>query len=38
MSLVIKNVETCDAGKYKISAENELGMDEAEVSLTLKGK
>lgn len=38
MSLVIKNVENSDAGKYVISAENELGEDSAEMTLSVKGK
>lgn len=38
MSLVIKNVEKADAGKYTVSAENELGEDSAEVTLSVKGK
>lgn len=37
MSLVIKNVEQADAGKYTVSAENELGADTAEVTLSVKG-
>lgn len=37
MSLVIKNVDSSDAGKYQVSAENELGGDTAEVSLSVKG-
>lgn len=37
MSLVIKNVENADAGKYVVSAENELGEDSAEMTLSVKG-
>lgn len=37
MSLVIKNVENTDAGKYIVSAENELGSDSAEMTLKVKG-
>lgn len=37
MSLVIKNVESADAGKYTVSAENELGEDTAEMTLSVKG-
>lgn len=37
MSLVIKNVENADAGKYTVSAENELGEDTAEMTLSVKG-
>lgn len=37
MSLVIKNVENADAGKYIVSAENELGEDTAEMTLSVKG-
>lgn len=37
MSLVIKNVEKADAGTYTVSAENELGEDSAEVTLSVKG-
>lgn len=36
MSLVIKNVQPEDAGKYEISAENELGSDTSEMNLTVK--
>lgn len=36
ISLVIKNVENADAGTYQVSAENELGGDTAEVSLSVK--
>lgn len=36
MSLVIKNVDTGDAGKYVITAENELGSDTADLTLTVK--
>lgn len=38
MSLVIKNVQSEDAGKYTFIAENELGSDTAEMNLTVKGK
>jgi len=37
MSLVIKNVDTVDAGEYTIEAINELGQDEASISLVVKG-
>lgn len=37
MSLVIKNVENADAGKYTVSAQNELGEDTAEMTLSVKG-
>lgn len=37
MSLVIKNVTSEDAGKYEVIAENELGIDSAEMTLTVKG-
>ncbi|VEN40603.1 unnamed protein product [Callosobruchus maculatus] len=36
MSLIIKNVESSDAGKYTVHAENELGTDSAEMNLTVK--
>ncbi|XP_017774924.1 PREDICTED: muscle M-line assembly protein unc-89 isoform X2 [Nicrophorus vespilloides] len=36
MSLVIKNVEAKDAGRYEITAENELGQDIREMHLTVK--
>ncbi|XP_016928763.3 obscurin isoform X6 [Drosophila suzukii] len=36
MSLVIKNVDTVDAGEYTIEAINELGQDEASISLVVK--
>ncbi|CAH1108368.1 unnamed protein product [Psylliodes chrysocephalus] len=36
VSLVIKDVESTDAGKYTFTAENELGIDTAEMSLTVK--
>lgn len=38
MSLVIKNVQSSDAGKYTFYAENELGSDTAEMNLTVKGE
>lgn len=38
MSLVIKNVQPVDAGAYLVSAENELGSDSAEMTLTVKGE
>ncbi|CAH1967619.1 unnamed protein product [Acanthoscelides obtectus] len=38
MSLIIKDVESSDAGKYTVHAENELGTDSAEMNLTVKGK
>lgn len=37
MSLVIKSVESHDAGDYKISAVNDLGQDFDTVHLTVKG-
>lgn len=37
MSLVIKDVEKADAGTYRVSAENELGEDSAELTLKVKG-
>lgn len=37
MSLVIKSVESHDAGDYKISAVNDLGEDFDTVHLTVKG-
>nr|CAH7742463.1 unnamed protein product [Callosobruchus chinensis] len=36
MSLIIKNVESSDAGKYTVHAENELGTDSTEMNLTVK--
>ncbi|XP_028138772.2 obscurin isoform X2 [Diabrotica virgifera virgifera] len=36
VSLVIKDVESSDAGKYTFTAENELGIDTAEMNLTVK--
>ncbi|KAJ8919920.1 hypothetical protein NQ315_006449 [Exocentrus adspersus] len=36
MSLIIKNVQSEDAGKYTFTAENELGSDTAEMQLTVK--
>uniref|UniRef100_A0A6P4FNS7 Muscle M-line assembly protein unc-89 isoform X5 n=1 Tax=Drosophila rhopaloa TaxID=1041015 RepID=A0A6P4FNS7_DRORH len=36
MSLVIKNVDTTDAGEYTIEAINELGQDESTISLVVK--
>ncbi|XP_057667153.1 obscurin isoform X17 [Diorhabda carinulata] len=36
VSLVIKDVESSDAGKYTFTAENELGVDTAEMNLTVK--
>lgn len=36
ISLVIKNVEAADAGKYECTAENELGVDKAEMKLVVK--
>ncbi|XP_018567720.1 obscurin isoform X4 [Anoplophora glabripennis] len=36
MSLVIKNVQSDDAGIYTFTAENELGSDTAEMKLTVK--
>ncbi|XP_043948228.1 obscurin isoform X2 [Drosophila biarmipes] len=36
MSLVIKNVDTTDAGEYTIEAINELGQDESSISLVVK--
>ncbi|XP_023017381.2 obscurin isoform X4 [Leptinotarsa decemlineata] len=36
VSLVIKDVESSDAGKYTFTAENELGSDTAEMNLTVK--
>lgn len=38
MSLVIKSVNTEDAGEYTIEAVNELGQDTASINLTVKGK
>lgn len=38
MSLIIKNVKSEDAGIYKITAENEMGTDSAEMKLIVKGK
>lgn len=38
VSLVIKDIESSDAGKYTFSAENELGIDTAEMTLTVQGK
>lgn len=37
LSVVIKNVEASDAGKYEFSAENELGRDIKEMTLNVKG-
>lgn len=37
MSLVIKNVDTVDAGVYTIEAINELGQDESSINLVVKG-
>ena len=37
ISLVIKNVEESDAGKYEIIAENELGQDIREMTLSVRG-
>lgn len=37
ISLVIKNVEESDAGKYEITAENELGQDIREMTLSVRG-
>lgn len=37
ISLVIKDVQSEDAGKYIITAENELGSDTGEMNLTVKG-
>lgn len=37
ISLVIKNVEPADAGKYECTAENELGIDKADMKLIVKG-
>ncbi|CAH0545690.1 unnamed protein product [Brassicogethes aeneus] len=36
MSVVIKDVQNEDAGKYTITASNDLGVDSAEMSLTVK--
>ncbi|XP_063930937.1 obscurin isoform X4 [Zophobas morio] len=36
MSLVIKDVQKEDAGKYECTAENEIGSDTAEMTLTVK--
>ncbi|XP_017045137.1 obscurin isoform X2 [Drosophila ficusphila] len=36
MSLVIKNVDTVDAGEYTIEAINELGQDESSINLVVK--
>ncbi|KAG5881050.1 hypothetical protein JTB14_033964 [Gonioctena quinquepunctata] len=36
VSLVIKDVESSDAGKYTFIADNELGSDTAEMNLTVK--
>ncbi|XP_068917949.1 obscurin isoform X4 [Tenebrio molitor] len=36
MSLVIKDVQKEDAGKYQCTAENEIGSDTAEMTLTVK--
>ncbi|EDW57066.1 GM15480 [Drosophila sechellia] len=36
MSLVIKNVDTVDAGVYTIEAINELGQDESSINLVVK--
>ncbi|XP_070068460.1 obscurin isoform X3 [Drosophila takahashii] len=36
MSLVIKNVDTTDAGEYTIEAINELGQDESTINLVVK--
>ncbi|XP_066256138.1 obscurin isoform X9 [Euwallacea similis] len=36
MSLVIKDVKQADAGVYKITAENEMGIDTAEMKLIVK--
>ncbi|KAL1518226.1 hypothetical protein ABEB36_001883 [Hypothenemus hampei] len=36
MSLVIKDVKSEDAGVYKITAENEMGIDSAEMKLIVK--
>lgn len=38
MSLVIKNLQSEDAGDYKIKAINDLGEDVETVHLTVKGK
>lgn len=38
MSLIIKDVDASDAGKYTFTAENELGTDTVEMNLTVKGK
>lgn len=38
ISLVIKDIESSDAGKYKFIAENELGSDSVEMNLTVKGE
>lgn len=37
MSLVIKDVKSEDAGVYKITAENEMGIDTAEMKLSVRG-
>ncbi|KAJ8950645.1 hypothetical protein NQ318_010845 [Aromia moschata] len=36
MSLVIKDVQSSDAGVYTVTAENELGSDSADMNLTVK--
>lgn len=38
MSLIIKDVDASDAGKYTIIAENELGTDTVEMNLTVQGR
>lgn len=38
MSLVIKNINTEDAGEYTIEAVNELGHDEGSINLVVQGK
>lgn len=37
MSLIIKDVDESDGGKYTVTAENELGEDTVEMSLTVQG-
>lgn len=37
MSLIIKDVDVSDAGKYTVIAENELGSDTVEMNLTVQG-
>lgn len=37
MSLIIKDIDESDAGKYTVIAENELGTDTVEMNLTVQG-